>query len=227
MSPFASYKPIWLNEADGDQNAQAAGANQQPDAATTQTTQTTTQQIQQPQQAPQVPNDNGGDVNVNINGGGGQPTAAGYDDGTGGDDQAADMGDQQAVPNETDNPAKEIDRQLFDTLSPQEQKIKTLKLRELYSILYDNIDQVIKKYDTLGIKFEEYSEPIMKSLNTLYDLKDMIATYMNYLFDSKTYVENDIMFNRYLTVLNTIKNATDELCDIKSDEIKQAQNPTK
>ena len=120
---------------------------------------------------------------------------------------------------DVDNNDKKKDRKIFATLSPQEQKIKTIKLKQLFMSLYDRCEQIIDKYDALGIEYEDLIVPIQKSLAALYSTKEMISTYLLYLFDSKSYEENDIMFNRMLATMNRIKLITKDMRDSHKKEI--------
>lgn len=143
----------------------------------------------------------------------------------GGQQQQPDNTGEAQAKASVETEEKEKDRQIFDTLSPQEQMIKTYKLKELYVDLYARCDNLIKKYDSLGIEFEEYASLIKKSLDTLYDLKEMIVTYYHDLFDFKSYYENDIMFNRYLLILDTIRLTTEEMVKQHKDDIEKAKSP--
>jgi hypothetical protein len=51
----------------------------------------------------------------------------------------------------------------------------------------------------------------------------MISTYLLYLFDSKSYIENDIQFNRFLTALNQIKLISKDMRDAHAEEIEKVQ----
>lgn len=122
-----------------------------------------------------------------------------------------------------DNEDKQKDREIFDSLSPQEQKLKIVKLKQSYMDLYSRCDQIIEKYDAVGVEFDNLADVIKGSLNALYSLKEMISHYLLYLFDSKSYIENDITFNRFLTAMNQIKLITKSMRDSYKDEIDQAK----
>lgn len=151
----------------------------------------------------------------------------GIDDTAGGGDTGSDTGGEGSSPEtqnvDVDNAAKKKDREIFDTLSPQEQKIKTVKLKELFMDLYNRCDQIMDKYDSIGVDYEDLGLPIHKSIEALYGLKQMISTYLLYLFDSKSYIENDIQFNRFLTALNQIKLISKDMRDAHVDEIEKAE----
>lgn len=153
-------------------------------------------------------------------------TDDGIDD-AGGGNTGSDTGGEGSSPEtqnvDVDNAAKKKDREIFDTLSPQEQKIKTVKLKELFMDLYNRCDQIMDKYDSIGVDYEDLGLPIHKSIEALYGLKQMISTYLLYLFDSKTYIENDIQFNRFLTALNQIKLISKDMRDAHIDEIENSQ----
>jgi hypothetical protein len=126
-----------------------------------------------------------------------------------------------------DNAAKRKDREIFDTLSPEEQKIKTVKLKELFMDLYNRCEQIVEKLDSIGVDYEDLGSPINKSIETLFSLKQMISTYLLYLFDSKSYIENDITFNRFLTALNQIKLITKDMRDSHKEDIDSVLNKDK
>jgi hypothetical protein len=217
-SPFEKYnKSIFLEaEDDNNQQQQDDTANDQPDA----------------------PADNAdtGDDNA-------EPTDSDFDidttddtatddnmDAGGGDDNSDNNNDSSNNSGGSeagvDTPAKKRDREIFDSLSAEEQKLKTVKLKELFMKLYSRCGQIIEKYDSLGVRYEDLTEPIKNSVNALYSLKDTISSYLLYLFDSKTYLENDIMFNRFLVAMNQIKLITKDMRDSHKEEIEAVKSNT-
>ena len=208
FAPLFGNDSIFLHEAPGDENT--GGGNQTAADNQNRPTQTNTNDQFNINTSPNAPigGDNDDDPNLNTDqGGGANPN--GMED--------TDAIDKASVESEE----KERDRQIFDTLSPQEQTLKIFTLKKLYKDLYDRCDGLIKKYDTLGVEFEEYSMIIKKSLDTLHGLKDLIADYYENLFDSKSYYQNDVNFNCYLLVLNTIKLTTDDMIKQHKDDIEK------
>ena len=55
-------------------------------------------------------------------------------------------------------------------------------------------------------------------VNTLFDLKSYIEFYLDKVFDSKSFLENDIMFNKYLGILNGVKNVLKTVQEVKEKE---------
>ena len=210
---YTSFRyPIF--EADGDENAQQQTQN--TDQQTTDTTQDNapaedsqdnTENQDQNQDDTQ---DAGGDDEFNIDAD--MDIDAGDDDMGGGDTGG---GGSSVTPEEeepVDNEDTRRDKELYDSLSPQEQKERNIQLKTLFFRLYSNCDYVIDKLNNISdADLEEYGVQVRKTLSMLFDLKQMVSDYATKLYDSKSYIENDIMFNRYLSILNTVKNITSDI----------------
>ena len=209
FAPLFKRNSILLQEAPGDDNT--GGGNQTAADNQTRPTQTNNTDNFNINTSPNAPigGDDDDDPNLDANNQGGATP-----------DNSGDAEEKASV----DSEEKERDRQIFDTLSPQEQTLKIYTLKKLYKDLYDRCDGLIKKYDTLGVEFEEYSMIIKKSLDTLHGLKELIADYYEHLFDSKSYYQNDVNFNCYLLVLNTIKLTTDDMIKQHKEDIEKAKS---
>ena len=216
-SPFEEYNnSILLREAEDDNADQKQEENTANDQA---------EEI-----APAENTDNNADAggadedfDIDANDDLGDDTGDGNED-TGGDNSATDNADGSEAG--VDTAAKKRDREIFESLSPEEQKLKLVKLKELYMKLYARCEQIIEKYDSLGVKYEDLVIPIKNSVNALYSLKDTISSYLLYLFDSKSYIENDIMFNRFLVAMNQIKLITKDMRDSHKEEIEAVKSNT-
>lgn len=216
-TPLFKRKSILLTEADDDPTGNEAGGGE----------------------AQATDDAGGGEANAET-GGGDQSGAAGdsdFDididdsgmtDDTGGGDEGGGEGspaegnpESQMDPNSEN---KKKDRKLFDSLTLQQQKVKTVELKKLFMDLYDRCEQLAEKYDTLGVEYEDIADPISKSLKALYDMKIEISTYLLYLFDSNTYYENDIQFNQFLVALNRIKMISDEMVKAHKEQIEDTKS---
>ena len=122
----------------------------------------------------------------------------------------------------TDSPAKEAERQLFDSLSPEEQAIKNNMLKKLYIELYTNCNNITDKLNNIGSELDEVNPQIKRVLALLFNLKQMIDDYLTNIYKTKSYIENDIMFNRYLSVLNSVKNIIKDINNYYEDDTKKA-----
>jgi hypothetical protein len=225
-SPFENYnKYSFLNEADDDNNQDQAADNNadndQGDATPADDTATDNNDTEI------NTDDSAGDDDFNIDSSDNAPADDDTGTDTGGGDTGSSGGDGgDGSEAGVDTAAKKRDREIFDTLSPEEQKLKMVKLKELYMKLYSRCGQIIEKYDSLGVRYEDLVEPIKNSINALYSLKDTISSYLLYLFDSKSYIENDIMFNRFLVAMNQIKLITKEMRDSHKEEIDAVKSNT-
>ena len=214
---YTSFRyPIF--EADGDENTQQQTQN--TDQQTTDTTQdnapaedTTQDNTENQDQNQDDTQDAGGDDEFNIDAD--MDIDAGDDDMGGGDTGGGGGGGTSVTPEEeepVDNEDTRRDKELYDSLSPQEQKERNIKQKKLFFELYSNCDYVIDKLNNISdADLEEYGVQIRKTLSMLFDLKQMVSDYATKLYDSKSYIENDIMFNRYLSILNTVKNITSDI----------------
>lgn len=116
---------------------------------------------------------------------------------------------------------KAKDAELFDSLSPEEQKMKIKVQKKMFLELYTNADIIIKKINEIGSELEEVNSQLKRTLQILFELKKMIYEYLMNTFDTKSYIENDIMYTRYLSVFNSVKNITTEIrkaCVDKTEE---------
>lgn len=211
---YTSFRyPIF--EADGDENTQQQNQNtdqqtadNNQDNAPAEDTQDNTENQDQNQDENQ---DAGGDDEFNIDADADIDTG----DDAGGEVGGDTGGGGSVTPSEeepVDNEDTRRDKELYDSLSPQEQKERNIKQKKLFFDLYSNCDYVIDKLNNISdADLEEYGVQIRKTLSMLFDLKQMVSDYATKLYDSKSYIENDIMFNRYLSILNTVKNITSDI----------------
>lgn len=128
-----------------------------------------------------------------------------------------DSGDDDSSSSEE----KELDRELFDSLSDSEKERKISTLKELYKDLYGKCSILIEKFNQLTENNNDDFKPAIKRILTiLYDLKEFISYYLLNVYDKTSYIENDVNFNRYLSILNGIKLTVKELEKVKKDENK-------
>ena len=119
------------------------------------------------------------------------------DDGGSGSD-SADGG------NNSDEEVNDDNTDIFSSLSAEEQQIKIKELKGLYQQMYTSCDELLDRINNL--EFTEDSLPIMNRITyALYDLKKYISEYIISIFPRKSFIENDIAFNRFLMILNSVK----------------------
>ena len=119
------------------------------------------------------------------------------DDGGSGSDSAG--GD-----NNSDEEVNDDNTDIFSSLSAEEQQIKIKELKGLYQQMYTSCDELLDRINNL--EFTEDSLPVMTRITyALYDLKKYISEYIISIFPRKSFIENDIAFNRFLMILNSVK----------------------
>ena len=157
------------------------------------------------------------------------PDTGGDDNTEGGDDQTQDTGGGGTDTGTGDDEKPEVDadsskandKNLYDSLSPAEQEMKTQKLKEQFIELYSTFQTYIDKFNDMSMEFEDIAPQIKHAVDMMFSAKKMISDWLLHIFDSKSYIENDIMYNRYLQVLNSVKNITDDMKKAYKDEIKE------
>ena len=126
-------------------------------------------------------------------------------------DDNTDITDNDTV--DEDDPSaklKELEKSIFDQLSPELQQAKTIELKKLYTITYEKCQSII---DTLGTIEKEPSKVKVYDyiLNSLLDLQKYINDYLANIFDSKTYIENMTELQKYLAILDTVNGVFEEM----------------
>lgn len=132
------------------------------------------------------------------------------DDDNGGDDdnnedETSDINSDEEESNLDPDSLKAKDRELFDSLSIPEQQIKVRELKNQFSELYNNCISIIDRLNDISLELNDQYPQLKRMSDTLYDLKNTISFYILNIYDIKSYFENDITFNRYLTILNGVK----------------------
>lgn len=118
----------------------------------------------------------------------------------------ADQGEDESLSSDI----KSYEKELYSTLSPEERIMKNKILKRQYVTLYNTCQNAIDKFNNIT-SLEDVDSQIRRASNILYDLKNMISDYVLNVYNSKSYIENDVQFNRYLAILSTVKAVTDDM----------------
>lgn len=146
------------------------------------------------------------------------------DDTDDGDDNSDDSSDPNSDTSsdidEEDPPSdsKKKDAVIYDSLDPAEQKLKVKTLKNAYVDLYSHIGSINDKLNMIIGEDEETTLQIKAVTSILFDLKRMVHDYLTNLFSTKSYIENDSMYNRYMLVLRSVEEFTKELKNMHKDE---------
>ena len=197
-----------LREADGDENqannTPAADANTN-DNAQANNAETNNDNNNQQGNDP-AGNDDNFDMDMSLE-----------DDGTGdeggddtGDTDNLDTGDTTGGGEEE---PVEANTDMFTSLSAEEQIMKISELKNQYSQLYNACDDLIEKISNIENN-ENTLAPLSKLINTLTDLKTYIIDYIYNQFDSKSFYENDVKLNFFLSIFYSISEVLTDIYKI-------------
>lgn len=151
--------------------------------------------------------DTGGAPDPNAGGddmGGGDDFDMGGDDlgggDTGGDAQAGNSGGEKE---NTSDEAKEDNTDIFSSLTAEEQAVKLKELKGMYNELYQSIIDVNERINNFDVN-ERNLDIINRTSAVLDELARFINDYITNMFALKSFIENDIAFNRFLSIFNSI-----------------------
>lgn len=158
--------------------------------------------------------DNPSDDDFNIN----ADDDTGDDDG--GDTDAADTSTDGNEPTAEEDAAndessekdiKAKEKEIFASLSPAEQRVKNKQLKNRFKDLYDNCSNIIEKINEIGGDIQSVSPQLKRTISILFEIKSNIYDYLMDLYDANGYFENEIVYNKYLVMLNSVKNILVEI----------------
>ena len=159
--------------------------------------------------------DTGDDDNAGDDAGGTDDT--GTDDAGGDDDTGSDTGSSGGDLGNGEEEPVEANTDIFSSLTAEEQAIKIRELKNLFNNLYTSIDDNITKLDNLGTT-EDNIQAVTKLTTCMYNLKTYISDYIQFIFPNKSYIENDISFNRFLAIIKSITTIMNDLYKKMEDE---------
>lgn len=129
------------------------------------------------------------------------------EDTTGEDDMS---GEETIDENDPNAKLKELEKSIFDQLSPEQKTLKTKELKGLYDIVYNKCTDIINTISGAE-RTPEQAKVYDYIMNSLTDLQKYVKDYLFQIFDSKTYIENMVQLQKYLTVLDTVSNIFEEI----------------
>lgn len=160
-------------------------------------------------------------------------TEGNTDDGEGTEDSEESDGEEG-----TDNELKKIESELFSNLTPEQVAIKNYELKQNYINLYKTIISTITKMNDVG-KTESNIELIKFISNKLIELKDMVDFNITKVYKTRTYIENNIIYQQCLSTMNAlcdminlipnndIEENIEDKKDIEDSTVKAAENNDK
>lgn len=158
------------------------------------------------------PDDSTGEVPSDGSDLGGGPNAG---NAPAGDD--VNMDEEEPVESNTD---------IFASLTAEEQKIKIRELKNLFGNLYSSCDEILSRIDKLDVN-EDNLDSLSRISSTIYDMKIYISDYLNMVFPTKSYIENDVVFVRFLTIIKSITEILDDIGKKYKRDVEKDSNYSK
>lgn len=151
-----------------------------------------------------------------------QPNPEG-DQGMSDADNPGDPDMEGEAPIEGEDEEIEANTDIFASLTAEEQQIKIKELKNLYSNLYSSCDDILERINKLDVN-EDNLETISRISTALYDIKIYISDYLSMVFPTKSYVENDVTFVRFLTIIKSITEILDDVAKKFAKENREKDN---
>lgn len=107
---------------------------------------------------------------------------------------------------------KSLEKEIFDSLSDGQIAIKQKELKNRFLTMYDNLSQFIERLNDIP-KSADIIKPLEFVSNKLDSTSQMLDDYINYTYDTLSYVENEINYNKFIGI---IKGLDDILAKISS-----------
>ena len=106
--------------------------------------------------------------------------------------------------------ANPINKDLFPTLTAEEQAIKIKELKKQYNNMYIYIDDLIDKMNNIAL--DEDNVIIIERITVnLLKLREYLQEYISTTFNLKDYFENDVFFRRFLQVIYSVDSTMQDL----------------
>lgn len=132
-----------------------------------------------------------------------------------GDDNNEEENSAEPNENEINNNTDDENPNLYSDLTPEQMKIKSLELKSNFNSLFMTSDNIVNKIGDVP-KNSDNVEVMKRIMKICIELKDSIEHYILNNFNISSYIDNLIMFKKYLTILNSIKKT---MADIEKEMV--------
>lgn len=145
-------------------------------------------------------------------GGEGGDSAEGVDD-SGSDETSEDGGDQQEGEEQSegqDYDINKIEDELFSSLTPEQIAIKNHELKDQFIELYSIIGSTLVRINDIS-KSNENINVLKFITEKLLELREMIDFNITTAYQTRTYIENNIIYQQCIATLNAIADIIDNI----------------
>lgn len=103
-------------------------------------------------------------------------------------------------------PVDDIKRQeeeMYSNMSPEQLDIMHRELKSRFIDIYNICTNIIERLSAVHVS--EDNVPTLEYISrTLSTTKDMIVDYIDNIYKSKSYIENNVNYNKYLVIINAV-----------------------
>ena len=156
------------------------------------------------------------DVDTSIDGG----DTEGNPDDTTDDGGGDDLGGGGGLDGDSEEEVNPKNTDIFSTLTKEEQAIKITELKKKFNELYIYISDMYNKINDVNPD-EDNLEAIYRVTSGLYSLRDYVGDYIKSIFPMKSYIENDVAYNRFLTIIQSITEVINTLAGEMEEKIQK------
>lgn len=136
----------------------------------------------------------------------------GTEDAEGSEDQNIDDTEPQS-----DDEIRQLEKEVFADLSPQQMEIKHKELKQQYLDMYEVTSNLIERIN--DVPRTEQNTKVLEFISIqLSDLREYISDYINSSYSQVSYMENAINYNKYLAILSGLNKILKELVDKTVDK---------
>lgn len=133
------------------------------------------------------------------------------------DEGNVETDDTEGEDNDNTSKAEELEKDIFSSLTPEQQKVMNKELKNNFFKLFIQVSETYEKINELDTPTEEITDTVSRLMNTLNSMKEYIQDYLSNIYNNKTYNENMICFQKYLTIYKAIGQVLKELqCNLKN-----------
>lgn len=112
-----------------------------------------------------------------------------------------DMPDDNGEDEESEDKIKQLQDDIFSSLTEDQIKIKVFEQKRRYDDMFSGINSILEKIN--NVQAPSTINKDLKSVSIKLDkFHDMITEYITKTYNTKSYIENEINFRKFLNILN-------------------------
>ncbi len=158
-------------------------------------------------------------------------TAGADDGGTGGEegddseegssDEEGETGEEGGEDNSFED-LKKIEAELFSSLTPEQIAIKNSELKQRFIDIYETINNTLIRINDVS-KSDNNIETLKFVTTKLIELRDMVHFNITTAYQTRTYIENSIIYQQCLSTLNAISDIINTI-EVPEEQEEEKEN---